>query len=395
MATGLAFGGETSGLRPGWTAAGPAVQATRSQGMPSVLVVTRGDGDPASAPLCDGLARALASRPVGRAVLLAELDAREQAERVQALGVTTFPTVLVYQRDEARGGAVRLADYRVGERDPQAVAAWLDSLSLKAPAPARDDSIRTTQYGAVMPSAQGGYQPAPTPMFLPAPAPTVVPTMAAPAPAPVVVSPPVAPVVVTPPAQTIVIGPAPPPNVIYATTMAAAPAPTQLFLAPAPLPSGQQQQAYVAPAPQAQSDAAAPPTLLLAAPQPQAATGYYLAPQGTAVQSPVGTAVATMILTNPALWDKALGLIGQCLAKRGQPKVEMASGSPLMLVPTTGAGMAPLPFGYSPASAAPVCAPTTYALAPAPALAPNIVTATPQESHGLSGGGWLHKLKGR
>ncbi|WP_165221462.1 hypothetical protein [Aquisphaera insulae] len=201
---------------------------------------------------------------------------------------------------------------------------------------------------------------------------------------PLVVSPPSVPMVIQPQAPTVVVGPTPQPNIIFAAAppsaptisyapMASAPAPApapaptanapQLFMASAPAP--QPQPAY-APAPQPQPMAYAPapqpqPMAYAPAPQPQP-VAYAPAPQpmasapqqGQIAQSP---ALLAAVLTNPSLVNRMLGALGEHLAQRRNPRIQMGQAPQMMQAPVAAAPapapMASAPMAYAPAGYGP------------------------------------------
>jgi hypothetical protein len=388
----FAAGGE-SGLA--WTSAGEAFRATRETGRPTVLLVSSSE-----VPHCRQFRSELFAAPaVGRlagAVEFAELIREAAPEQVKRLGIETYPTVIIYERDGMR---LRIRDYMAGPRDPGQVGAWLFA-RIAEPA-AGDRSIERASHGGgearAIPSAQGASMPLPS-----APPPAV----AAPAPSPAyaaqaqaVVAPPQPTYVIQQPAPNLVFVPTGTPTVSYAQPVVAGAAPQalvspNLFMqpagapvaAPAPAPSGQS----VAGASPAQGYATSPFVMVspyAAAPQYGAPLVYaqapgYAAPAG----SPIGAAVTAYVLTHPGVVKQALGALGHALAQCAQPKLKPAT-APLALVGSAPMGYVPTVYAAAPGYAAPVGAASWPVAAPAPAPAP--YTATPQSEPPRHG--WFHR----
>ena len=162
-----------------------------------------------------------------------------------------------------------------------------------------------------------------------------------------VVSPPQVPVVVQPQAPTIVVGPTPQPNIIFAAPAPSAPtisymvqgnapvanaptgnAPQQIFMANAPQPAaGAPQPMAMAPQPVAMAPQPMAPQPM--APQPMAPQPMAMAPQPMAMapqpmamapvgQAPTGQSPALLaaVLTNPSIFGRILGAIGEHLAQK-------------------------------------------------------------------------------
>ena len=208
---------------------------------------------------------------------------------------------------------------------------------------------------------------------------------------PVMVSPPQVPVVVQPQAPTIVVGPTPQPNIIFAASAPSAPtisymvqgnapvanaptgnAPQQIFMANAPQPAASAPQPMaMAPQPMAmapQPMAMAPQPMAMApqpmamAPQPMA-----MAPQPMAMapvgQAPTGQSPALLaaVLTNPSIFGRILGAIGEHLAQKKNPRIQMGQAPQMMQVPVAQAPVGAAPqgalayaaMGYGAAPAAP------------------------------------------
>jgi hypothetical protein len=349
----------------GYSALGPALQATLQTGRPTVVVVTA-QAEPASAALRDALPVLLRTQPVGAVAMLAEMPAELHADRVRALGVSRLPAVLVYGRG---AGGMQLVGHKLGATDPYQVTGWLASLGLeRAAIAAADPTVLRT--GGGYPSTQTPSGQAPPPPYVPqAPPPQspppmmyvpqqqvqMAPTYAAPSPAPLVVAPPSQPVVVAQPPQTIMVAPAPPPNIVFSAPtqptvmmapVASAPpaaAPTNAFLAPS--------QPAAAPVAMMAMAPAAAPVAMAPAPAPVA-----MAPQQVG-QGPVTAAFMTLVA--PTLLERLLGSIGQHFAQKGQPRLAMGQAPTMSNV-----AMAPTAMGAAPMAMMAPQAPPGYRLVP-------------------------------
>ena len=284
-----------------------------------------------------------------------------------------------------------------------------------------------------------GYRPTPqppakVPMICPPPQPTYQPAPVTPvytqaAPQPVVVSAPSPPVVFQPSAPTIVVGPTPQPNIVFANAPQSVPnvtivnagnapqpgnapqaQPPQLFLANAPqpqppqayAPQPQPPQAYApqptmayapqpqpmmayAPQPQPMMAYAPQPQPMMAyAPQPQPAMGY--APQPTG-NSPL---LAAALLTNPRLTDRILGAIGEHLAQRKNPRIQMSSQPTIAQAPVASAAtgyapvLAPMPGMARATRLLPGGSAAVRASASAPTPAPALLLPAASDERSLS-----------
>ncbi|MFO0911168.1 MAG: hypothetical protein U0794_22990, partial [Isosphaeraceae bacterium] len=203
-----------------WTPLVQALRTTANAGVPTVVVITS-RSSPASAAFREALAQLPEARSWTRSVLFAEMPAEIYATQVKNLGISVFPTFVVYRRGrsglEAAGARHDLADARQ-------VFAWLGSLSLTpapgdnavatAGAPAHpsvaDPAVQRTQmYG----SSQG-YPSEQAPPSIPPKVPPALP----PAQPPVYTTPPQQPVYAPQPYVTPV--PAPPPVYVQTQTPA-------------------------------------------------------------------------------------------------------------------------------------------------------------------------------
>ncbi len=78
------------------------------------------------------------------------------------------------------------------------------------------------------------------------------------------------------------------------------------------------------------------------APQPMAYAPTAMAPQPTAnapAQSPI---LAAALLTNPRLWERLLGALGEHLAQKKNPRIQMSNSptiaqAPVAMAPVAGA----------------------------------------------------------
>ena len=122
----------------------PALQETLKSGRPTVVVVTS-RSEPACAGFCRLLPEVMATQTVGNVVLLAEMSVEAYPERVQQLGVSRFPTILVYGKI---GDQLALIDNRQGIADPYQATAWLDAMRQAAENQSTkpDPQVQNTQY---------------------------------------------------------------------------------------------------------------------------------------------------------------------------------------------------------------------------------------------------------
>jgi len=391
----------SAGALTPWVPLVDALRETMRSGRPSVVIVTKRT-DPGSQALRASLPGSLQALSI-KGLVLAEMDTETFGDRVARIGITEFPTVLVY----GRGGPDRgltLMGHLSKPGGANAVAAWVGKLRPAVAAqPADPAVVRTNHYP--------GDQQAPSPQAPPvAPAPSAPVTYAAPpvvpvtpvytaqAPQPVMVSPPAAPVVVQPPTQTIVMAPSPPPNIVFAALTAAAPVamapapaaqPSQLFLAPAPTaaapaPTAAAPAAFApAAAPMAFAPAAAAPVAFAPAAAPMAFAPAAAAPaMAPTVMAPVAAAPTAGFVTliAPSLLNRLLGAIGEHLLTKKQPRIQL-SQSPALAPAPTGMAYAPAPQAYAPAPQAYAPAPQAYAPAPqAYASAPSVSAPAPAEA---------------
>jgi hypothetical protein len=374
-----------------------ALRATVQTGRPSVLVVTSGS-DARSQRLRRELLDNPQVRALSKTLSFTEMAAESHAAQVKGLGIRAYPTVLVYRRGakglECMGAMTQPenASYLLG---------WLSGLGLGlgqvsgAPAPV-DPGVSRTQYatGQAGPSGQGPPmpsgqhypppQPPPTPppvvqqpYIPPSPPPTyqVAPVVTGPAPVPTLIAPAAPTYVVQQQPATIMMAPAPAPTVVQlqpaqAPPMASAPPmgnapPQNLFTQPAQAPP-------TGAAPPANAPSYAPPTYpqqVAYAPPTQPVAS---APQQVG-QGPIAAAVLTTVLTNPSLWERILGTIGEHLAQKKNPRIQMGQ-APVMQAPMT--GQAP-PAGQAPVAYAPAAGQAYVAAAPAVPYAYGIPTYPP------------------
>lgn len=401
---------ESSANAPAALSLAQALRTTQETGTPTVVVVTS-RAEEGSGKFWRTLSESQEIRSFGQAVQFAEMPAESYAAQVRRLGVKSYPMVIVYRRG-AKG--LETAGHQAGPMDTYFVLGWLSTLGLKpeaekgpapavasANAPVSDPAVTRTRLqiasGQAHPSEQA-YQPPPPPpqppyqpppQYYQTPHPQPVyqqPAMFAPAPQPVVVPTASAPVVFQPQATQIVVGPTPPPVISFVQQ---APTPAFSFAAPAPAPSP-------APAPQPNLFAAAPvpspapapapapapsaaPVFMMAAPAPAPAPAA--APTQVAF-APIAQAPApgVMVLKSPGLINSLIGTLGEHLAQKKNPRIQMASAPALSPAPVPAPsplGQAPVAFAQAPSQApayyAPSGPPMMYAAAPpngAPGFAP-------------------------
>ena len=163
------------------------------------------------------------------------------------------------------------------------------------------------------------------------------------------------------PAPTVVVGPTPQPNIIFASAPPSAPTISYMPAANAPQPTANAPQLFMAPAPQPQPTAnapqppvaMAPPAQMAYAPQPMAmapqpAQPAYAPQQAQVAQSP---ALLAAVLTNPSLVNRLLGALGEHLAQRKNPPLQMGQAPQMMQAPVAAA-----PIGGAPDGSPGVCA---------------------------------------
>jgi hypothetical protein len=368
---------EPAHVRGAWAPLGRALNATASTGVPTVVIVTS-PAEPASLQLCRALATSPEVARLSGSFQFAEMGSDLYKAQVQKLGIQRFPTVIVYRRG-ARG--VEAAASTSGLSQPTEVVHWLGLLELATRGVGTADAaIVRAAYGQAAASGQAypteqapspnppSKQPVapptppyvpPPPVYAPPPVPMAPPAYQAPypAPAPVYLQPPAPTMVVQQAPQQIVLAPAPPPQITVA--MAPPTMPTVSYAPPtanAPPPNLFTQPAMAPPA--AAPPAAAPPA------QPVMMAPVAMAPPAQAPQvgqGPITTALA-MTLINPSLINRILGAIGEHLAQKKNPRIQMAQAPAMGPAPAPAAqapiayapvGQAPAAYGYAPVGQAP------------------------------------------
>ncbi|WP_165252176.1 hypothetical protein [Paludisphaera soli] len=407
-----------------WTPLAQAVRETTTQGVPSVVIITS-RATPDSASLRRDLESSPQAESLARSVRLAEMPAEIYASQVAKLGVKSFPTVVVYREE---GGKLRTVAAKAGLADARSLFAWLISLD---PVEDKPSEVANGQAGPKDPKlAQASHfndGPSPqayaTEQRVPQPyAPPKQPPIAPPQP-PVHIPPPQPqqPVYQAPPAQYV---PAPPPTYVQTQppAMVVQQAPQQIFFAPTPPPQvtvamappmyAPQPQPMQAPqpqpnlftqpmqapqpqpmqAPQPQPMQAPQPQPMQApqpqpmqAPQPQPMQAPQpqpmFAPQPQPMQAPVGQAPSTaMVLQAPGLIDSLLGTIGENLARRKNPRIQMSPMPTLAQAPVANAPVAFAPAGQGQAYAQV----TGYAPSgpPIPVVTPEATSFAPCNTYG-------------
>ena len=361
-----------------------ALANTRKTGVPTLVLVTS-ESSPASMALWRDLKAAHDESTRRDAIQLIHVAIEELGNTAKKLGLKRVPAVLLYCRDDDK---VNLAGQHSGPMDVEFIGGWVglyhrDGTKTKVAVDKGDDAdVRQTNYQDY-PSAQSTpqyQQPQPPPKAPPYQAPPppqppqqptyyppqqqqyytpppMVPVYQQPQPT-MVYAPSPPPIYVQPSAPTIVMGPAPQPNFAFAPQPASAPmamAPMNLLApanapqppqgnAPQPPANAPQPPTYaMAPAPQptyAMAPApqptyamapAPPPTYAMApAPQPTYAMApapqpvYAAAPQPAYAPASVVAAAPALMLSNPRLFGRLLGTIGESLSELGNPRVRMA-----------------------------------------------------------------------
>ena len=147
--SGAGFAG-TSATAPkasGWVPLTDALRETQKSGRPSVVLVTK-QSDPRSRAMKLSLPGVVAGTRAASGVMLAEMDVETYGERVDRIGVTEFPTVLMFGRGGKNGGLTLLGHLpKAGEA--RAVAEWVANLrpeTMVAAKAERDDAVVRTQH---------------------------------------------------------------------------------------------------------------------------------------------------------------------------------------------------------------------------------------------------------
>ncbi|MBX6314583.1 MAG: hypothetical protein IRY99_16970, partial [Isosphaeraceae bacterium] len=137
----------------GWSPLAQATWTTVRTGRPTVVVVTS-----PSSPASQQLRRALLEIPEARSWLaqiqFAELSAGAYPEKIKALRVETFPTVIAFRK---KGESLEEIDRQTAPRDAYLVVGWLGTLGLDRQATARvDEGVTRAQFasGQAQPSGQ-------------------------------------------------------------------------------------------------------------------------------------------------------------------------------------------------------------------------------------------------
>ena len=343
-----------------------ALQETIRSGRPTVVVVTS-RAEAASIRLRDAIADDLIGGSLGRTLQFAELPVELFADRVDRLGVDTFPTVLAYGR---RGGALARLGASAAPRNAADVAVWLGSLGMLGQTPEADPAVEIAGFGHHREQAAAAPNPSPQqPLMAPpakspppslVPVPQAIPLLGSPPPTqsysqvvthqagpPVILQPqsptlfirPQAPRILlgeTPPPEiTVIQAPQGPPTVNYAVVGAAPGPPLNLFqfqAAPSPQSPG---QGYASPQSQAAIPIPQAPAMPYAAPVPLTAPATGYAAVGAPQQSAIGTTAVLLLLENPDVVNALIGglgkglmLLGKALEKHGHPKVRLDQPRP-------------------------------------------------------------------
>ncbi len=213
---------EAVNARVGWVPLSHAVNTTANTGLPTLVIVTS-PSKPASLQLCRALTRLPEAAALAGSIQFAEMASDVYKDQVKALGVNSFPTLIVYSRSR-RG--IEIMGRKSGLTEPGQVVPWLRTLGLasKGAAPADPALARAGHYP---PAASG--QAYPTEQAPPPYAPPKQPIMAPPLPPYVPPAPP-------PQAPPQYVAPYPAQAPVYvqpsAPAMIVQQAPQQIVLAP-------------------------------------------------------------------------------------------------------------------------------------------------------------------
>lgn len=344
---------KTAAAAPLPTTADQALGLTSQTGRPTLLVLTS-RSEPDSQRLWEDLA-AWVQKGGDRGWSVARLSLEADAEPVRRLGVTRFPTVIVYRKG-SRG--VEAAGSRVQPRDAAEVLAWLGSTN---PAVATNEAKSDPAVGRTGLFHHPHAQPSPqTPAPSPAPAAAAVPAFA-PVPAPILTASPAA----MPAQAPVVLATAPPPIVLQQ-------APQTVYVAPPAQPAN---IVVLAPPPAAPSVsvvqpsgygvAAGSPSLFLADPAASAvvAASPAVAPVAltTAIAAPAAAPASstTAIAAIPAgPVGRFFGWIGERLVRFKYPRIMTTTTT--TTTATTTAIAAPAATVAQPYAAVPAAAPASY-----------------------------------
>ena len=370
-----------------------ALTTTRTRGVATVAVFTAPER-PASARFWAEFNEGAWARANRGLVQLVNVPKERNADLVRALGITRFPTVVIFGRGPGGVGVAKLGTITDCET-PEGLAQWLRALD---PGAARADAAvaRTLYGGDVYPSQQ-----VPPPA---AQAPPQVQAQPQPQPAPMLMAAPPAvsttATMIQVPSQNLMIQQAPPqvflapqpsPLVYVPQVMNAAPAPAMAPSAPAanlfmmaPAPA-----LAAAPAPQP-TLAAAPPTLALAASPAAAPATLAVAasgPQTLAVNNQTLSLASTgtrsrVRVKGPGLLSASLARFGERLTQLGRTRIvsvqETTLEAPAAQAPAAGLTT------ISTTSAAPVAPPPATVLLqapPAPPAPPHVCKPPCQHQH--------------
>ncbi len=330
-----------------------ALQVLSQEGRPCLLVMTSAANARSKVALAE-LAGALSAENITVADWPVDADPRFESK--------TLPRLALYRRGSS---GPELAGQKNTQVEPTSTLIWLRTLGILAQTTKVDPDLARTQYA----TPQAPPVAAPMAPFAVAPPPTAlmalpqsVSMVNVPPAAPFAISVPSAPIVVTPSAPSVYVTPAPAPNV-YVTT-APPSAPNVYLTQAAPQPA----QLFVA----TPSAIAHAPTANVA----YAPVAYSAAPQAMPQTSQV------MILHSPGLIENLIGTVGEHMAKRKWPRVQVSSS------PATTAVAQSVAYHAGPQSIqmSPQPALVNPPIVPAPPMASPQGTQVPEARHG-----WFHK----
>ena len=348
----------------GYNDCADALRETIRSGRPTVVVVTS-RAEPASVRLREAIADDLIGGSLGRTLQFAEMPVELFDDRVERLGVDTFPTVLAYGR---RGGALARLGASTSPRNAADVAVWLGSLGLLGRTSDADPAVATASFGHHRDQAVAAPSPSPQqPLMAPpaksppsqlVPVPQGIPFLASPPPQsysqvvthqagpPVILQPQSPAIFIRPQAPRILLGETPPPEITVIQAPQGPPTVNYAVVGAAPGPALNLFQAT--PSPQTpgpslatpQSQAALPipqaPAMPYAAPVPLAAPVAGFAAVGAPEQSVVGTTAVLLLLENPDVVNALIGglgkgfmLLGKALERHGHPRFRVDQPKPM------------------------------------------------------------------
>ena len=335
------FVGAQESATPRATSMAEALEQTTQQGRPCLLVLTSAENSQSRSALIE-IASAVDAE--GLLVTVAEWS----VDRDPKFDPATLPRLALFYKSDK---GLALAGQKTTDIQVSSTLGWVRSLGIGTQNRKVDAALNRTQYATPQapPAAPQAFA-APPPVMM-APQQAVLPVPAASA---YGVSVPSASIVVSPSAASIYVTAAPAPNVFIAQPVQS---PSQLFVgSPMSLP----------PSP-------VTPVGIMAA-------SYAVAPQQAVAQASSGV----MILHSPGLLESLVGTIGEHLARRKWPRVQMGSAPTLTTIPQNmayAAGPQSIPMSPQPVAVSP----------PAPSPPPTPLASPQSDQVPQARHGWFHK----